>query len=163
MSTIIENRNRTASSGSHTAARGDVLPSAARVSAALAVLRGVVGTVFVAHGAQKLFVFGFGGVIGAFEGMGVPLAGITGPAVAMLELFGGLALIAGVFTRTTALGLAGIMLGAMALVHFPAGFFLPNGMEFTLTLFGGVMALALAGPGVFSLEAVIARRRSYNG
>ncbi len=161
MSTIIEDQNRTTAgtSDSRTAAHDHVLPSAARVSAALAVLRGIVGTVFVAHGAQKLFVFGFGGVIGAFEGMGVPLAGIAGPTVALLEFFGGLALIAGLFTRYVALGLAAVMLGAMALVHFPAGFFLPNGAEFTLTLFGGVLALALAGPGTFSLEAVIAERR----
>lgn len=161
MSTITENQNRTAAgtSGNRTAAHGDVLPSATRVSAALAVLRGIVGTVFVAHGAQKLFVFGFGGVIGAFEGMGVPLAGVAGPAVALLEFVGGLALIAGLFTRYAAVGLGATMIGAMALVHFPAGFFMPNGMEFTLTLFGGVLALAVAGPGTFSLEAVVAERR----
>lgn len=156
MSTITENRNTTTTSST---AHGDILPSASRVSAALAVLRGIVGVVFAAHGAQKLFVFGFGGVIGAFEGMGVPLAGIAGPTVALLEFFGGLALIAGLFTRYVALGLAAVMLGAMALVHFPAGFFLPNGAEFTLTLFGGVLALALAGPGTFSLDSVIAERR----
>lgn len=156
MSTITENRNTTTTSST---GQSDILPSATRVSAALAVLRGIVGVVFAAHGAQKLFVFGFGGVIGAFEGMGVPLAGIAGPTVALMEFFGGLALIAGLFTRYVALGLAAVMLGAMALVHFPAGFFLPNGAEFTLTLFGGVLALALAGPGTFSLEAVIAERR----
>ena len=156
MSTITENRTTTTTSST---GHSDILPSANRVSAALAVLRGIVGVVFAAHGAQKLFVFGFGGVIGAFEGMGVPLAGIAGPAVALLEFFGGLALIAGLFTRYVALGLAAVMLGAMALVHFPAGFFLPNGAEFTLTLFGGVLALAVAGPGTFSLDSVIAERR----
>jgi uncharacterized membrane protein YphA (DoxX/SURF4 family) len=72
-----------------------ILPSEARVNAGLAALRAVVGTVFLAHGAQKLFVFGLSGVAGAFSGMGGPLAGIAGPAVTFLEFFGGLALLLG--------------------------------------------------------------------
>lgn len=130
-----------------------------RLDAALAVLRVIVGTVFVAHGAQKLFVFGLGGVIGAFEGMGVPFAGIAGPAVAFIELFAGLALIAGLFTRVAASAVAGVMLGAAVLVHAPAGFFLPNGAEFVLTLFGVAVALVLAGPGSFSADGILAHRR----
>jgi putative oxidoreductase len=50
------------------------------------------------------------------------------------------------------------MLGALILVHLPAGFFLPNGIEFVLALFGGAAALALTGPGVFSIDAVLGRR-----
>lgn len=137
-----------------------VVPTTARLNAALAALRLIVGTVFLAHGAQKIFVFGFGGVTGAFEGMGIPFAGVAGPAVALVELLGGLALIAGLFTRLAATGLAITMLGATVMVHLGAGFFLPNGYEFTLTLFGAAVALALAGPGAFSLDAAIARRGS---
>lgn len=165
MTAIVQNRNldRTAATGqgslSRTAAEG-LLPSAARLSAALAVLRVIVGTVFLAHGAQKVFVYGFAGVIGAFEGMGLPFAGIVGPAVALLEFFGGLALIAGLFTRLAALGLAITMLGAMVLVHLPGGFFLPEGVEFALTLFGAAVTLALTGPGAISLDAAVARRRA---
>jgi len=130
-----------------------------RVSAALAVLRVIVGIIFVAHGAQKLFTYGLAGVSGSFAGMGIPLPGITGPAVAFLEFFGGIALILGLLTRLTALGLAINMLGAIFMVHLAAGFFLPQGYEFALALFGGSVALALAGAGEYSVDAVLARRR----
>jgi putative oxidoreductase len=163
MTTMTQNQNRTATGDDRLRrgfTSGFALPSAGRISAALAVLRVIIGAVFVAHGAQKLFVFGFAGVTGAFEGMGVPLAGIAGPVVALLEFFGGLALIAGLFTRLTAVALGGVMLGALVLVHIPAGFFLPNGMEFVLALFGAVVAIALTGPGAFSLDAGLARRRA---
>jgi putative oxidoreductase len=131
-----------------------------QVNAGLAILRGVVGVVFVAHGAQKLFVYGLPGVTGAFEGMGVPMAGLVGPVVAFLEFAGGLALIAGLLTRVAAAGLAATMLGAMVLVHLPAGFFLPNGVEFVLTLFGAALVLAVTGAGAWSVDARIARSGS---
>lgn len=129
-------------------------------NAGLTALRVVLGMVFVAHGAQKLFVYGLDGVTAGFAGMGVPLAAIAGPAVAFIEFLGGLALILGLFTRTAAIGVAAVMLGAMVLVHLPAGFFAPNGVEFALTLFAGAVALALTGPGAYSLDAVRARARS---
>ena len=130
-----------------------------RFDAAIAVLRVAIGTVFTAHGAQKLFVYSFAGVTGAFGQMGVPLPGVTGPAVALLEFFGGIALLVGLGTRLAAAGLAVNMLGAMALVHVAAGFFLPGGVEFTLTLFAASLALALAGPGAFSMDAMLGRKR----
>ena len=124
----------------------------------LAVLRIVVGLVFAVHGGQKLFVYGFEGVTGAFTQMGIPMAAVAGPAVALLEFFGGIALIVGLLTRFAGLGLAINMLGAILFVHLKAGFFLPNGYEFVLTLFAAAASLAVAGAGRYSVDALIAAR-----
>lgn len=129
------------------------------ISVALAVLRLVVGGIVLAHGAQKLFVFGLRGVSEAFGQMGAPMPGILGPVVTMVELLGGLALIVGLRTRLAAAGIALDMLGAIVIVHLPASFFLPDGIEFVLSLLGASLALAIAGPGAWSLDAVLRRLR----
>ena len=131
-----------------------------RFDSALAILRVIAGSIFIAHGAQKLFVFGFAGVSGAFGQMGIPLPGLMGPFIALLEFFGGIALVIGLLTRLASLGLTFNMLGAIAMVHLKAGFFNPAGIEFPLALVGMNLALVFAGAGGFSLDAVIATRRA---
>src|SRR5690606_13479374 len=48
-----------------------------RGAVGLAVLRVVLGIVFAAHGAQKVFVMGIPGLAESFAAVGVPLAGIA--------------------------------------------------------------------------------------
>ena len=131
-----------------------------RTQTALTMLRVVVGAIFVAHGAQKLFVFGLAGVSGMFGQIGIPLPEVTGPLVALLEFFGGLALVAGLLTRWAALGLAINMLGATLLVHAKGGFFMPSGIEITLALGAASLAFAVMGAGEYSLDKLLARRRA---
>lgn len=130
-----------------------------RLDAGLTVLRAVVGTIFIAHGAQKLFVFGFAGIAGAFGQMGVPFPGVTGPMVALVEFFGGMALLVGLLTRLAGLGLTLTMAGAILLVHLKGGFWSPNGFEFPLALAAASLAVALTGAGRFSLDGALAKHR----
>lgn len=135
-------------------------PSQRQVNIGLAILRVVVGAIFVAHGGQKIFVFGFDGVAGAFGQMGIPMAGILGPFVALVEFFGGLALITGLLTRVASLGLLSTMAVAILQVHLKNGFFAPTGVEFPLALLGSTALITLSGAGRFSIDALISGRKS---
>jgi putative oxidoreductase len=137
-----------------------VSPRARNIDAGLAILRIIVGIVFFVHGYQKVFQFGFGGVTGFFAKAGIPLPGVSGPFIALLELLGGLALILGVATRVVAALFVVEMLVAILLVHLKAGFFAPMGFEYPLTLCLASLALALAGPGAYSVDGTIAGRRA---
>ncbi len=123
---------------------------------ALAVLRVVVGFTFLMHGWQKLFELGFAGTMEMFVQMSVPLPGLTGPLVSVVELVGGALLLIGLATRLAAIVLAIDMLVAVLLVHLAGGFFVPYGVELVLLLLAGAVALVLGGPGAFALDRLLA-------
>lgn len=123
------------------------------------ILRLVVGGVFAMHGAQKVFDFTVPGTVSSFDAMGVPLAPAVAPAIALLELVGGALLILGVLSRIVAALLAIDMLGAIALVHAPAGFWVDaGGWEFVAVLAAASAALALTGPGRFAVGEFLSRK-----
>ncbi|MBW1639888.1 MULTISPECIES: DoxX family protein [Microbacterium] len=127
-------------------------------SIGLLILRVVVGAIFAVHGAQKVFEFTLPGTAQAFAGMGAPLPEFTGPAIALIELVGGILLILGVLTRPAAVLLAADMVGAIFLVHLPAGFWVSEGgYEFVAVLGAAALALAFTGAGRISLDRVVMR------
>jgi len=130
-------------------------PSPRQLSSGLAALRLAIAAIFINHGRQKLFVYGFAGVTGAFTHMGVPMPGLMGPFIGLLEFFGGIALAIGFLTRLFALGFVFDMLAAILLVQLKKGF---SGYEFEFLLLGSSLALVLAGAGGFSVDALLARR-----
>ena len=132
----------------------------AHPSMALLILRLALGAVLIAHGAQKLFVFGFAGTSASFAQMGVPFAEIAGPLVGMVELAGGVAVVLGVATRLASVLVAVDMLVALLLVHLPFGIFVAEqGFELVLVLGASAIVLALSGAGRYSIDAAIAARR----
>jgi len=121
----------------------------------LALLRVTVGIVFMAHGYQKFFQYGLGGVTGAFSGMGIPLPEIAAPMVATIELVGGGLLVLGLFHRVAAALLVGVMVGAIVFAKLSGGFFAPAGIEFELTLGVAALCIALAGGGTMTADSMI--------
>ncbi len=124
----------------------------------ITVLRVVVGIVFLAHGGQKLFVWGFGGVAGFLGQVGIPAPMLAAVVVTLVELLGGLAILLGLFARWAAIPLAINMAVAILTVHLRAGFFLPNGYEFALTLLAANVGLILLGSGEASLDSLLGKR-----
>jgi putative oxidoreductase len=122
--------------------------------AALGVLRIGAGLLFMQHGAQKLF-----GVMGGIDGQGqsVALASLMGVA-GVLEFFGGLLIVLGLFTRPVAFLLAGEMVVAFFKAHAPRGGFpLENGGELALLYMLVWVALVVFGAGAFSIDNMRAK------
>ena len=120
------------------------------VDVSLLLVRIVVGVIFAAHGAQKLF--------GAFGGMGLAKTvemmggGVLPYLVTIGEFFGGIGLIFGFLSRFSAASLIVIMVGAIAMVHGKNGFFSSSGgFEYNLALIGLLIPILLCGPGAFSI------------
>lgn len=118
------------------------------VDFSLLIVRVIVGTIFAAHGAQKVF--------GAFDGPGLAavaeMMGPVGYLVAVGECFGGVGLIFGFLSRFSAAANIVIMLGAIAMVHGKNGFFQSaNGFEYNLALIGLLAPILIAGPGRYAV------------
>lgn len=135
--------------------------TATRTDAALLLLRLAFGGTLIAHGTQKLVAYTVPGVAGMFSGLGIPLAEIAAPAVTAIELLGGIAIVLGIGTRVAGVLVAGAMLGAAWFAHAGSGFFASDGgMELVLLIAAAVLALALTGPGRFSLHGIALRGRA---
>jgi putative oxidoreductase len=118
----------------------------------------MVGVVFLMHGGQKLFVWGFHGV-GQFLGqVGVPFPAFFAVVVPLLEFVGGAALVLGLLTRWIAVLLAIDMLVAVLAVKLKGGFFAPSGFELELMLLVASLSLALTGAGAASLDARLRKK-----
>ena len=134
------------------------LPTAFR-DPALLVARLLLGSVFIAHGWQKLFTNGMAATTAGFEGMGVPLPAVSAWAAALIELAGGAALLLGAGTAVAGLLLVADMLGAYLLVHAGNGVFVDaGGFELVAALGAGALTLAAVGRGRFSVDALTTGR-----
>jgi putative oxidoreductase len=109
--------------------------------------------VFFIHGWQKLTAFGFAGTAGFLSSIGVPFPEVNAVAIITVELVGGLLFALGAGTRIVGTLLAFSMMVAFATVHAANGFFLPDGYEFVMTLALASVALVIAGPGRYSIDA----------
>ena len=124
---------------------------------ALNLLRIMTGFLFFPHGAQKLFALfgGFGGQPGATA----PLLSLMGVA-GVLEFFGGLLVMCGLFTRPVAFILSGLMAAAYFMGHFPQGVWpLLNGGELAALYSFVFLFLAASGGGAFSIDGMLVKRR----
>ena len=123
---------------------------------ALAVLRIVTALAFMAHGTQKMFGF----PASQMGGGGFVLFSLMGLA-AVLEVFGGLAILAGFLTRPVAFVLAGEMAYAYWLMHVPmGGNIIPvaNGGDAAVLFCFVFLYLVFAGPGAWSADGLRAAK-----
>jgi putative oxidoreductase len=112
---------------------------------ALAVLRIVTALLFIEHGTQKLFGFPPSDMAGGASGL-MLVAGI-------LEVFGGVLVLIGLFTRPVAFVLSGMMAVAYFMAHAPQSFFPVINQGDAAILFCFVfLYLAFAGPGAWSID-----------
>jgi putative oxidoreductase len=116
----------------------------------LSVLRIVAGFLMIWHGNQKLFGYPISLPPGA-EGALVTTAGI-------IELFGGLLILIGLFTRPVAFLISGLMAAAYFLAHAPSGFLpIVNQGELAAIYSFLYLYFAFAGGGAWSLDTLLSR------
>jgi putative oxidoreductase len=146
---------------------GDVHSNWRVVDGAALLMRGVLGVVFVAHGAQKLFGwFGGGGIDGTagfFTSINIPAPRFFAVVAGLTEFFGGLLLVVGLLTVAAALALIVDMVLAIATFTHSHGFFVESpdgGWELDFVLIGLLGALALIGAGTWSIDRAVGLART---
>lgn len=114
------------------------------------MLRIVTPLLFIEHGTAKLFGFPAMPGAGAAGGSLPPLILIA----ALLEVFGGLAILVGFFTRPVAFILSGMMAVAYWMAHVPKGGFFPltNGGDAAVLFCFIFLYLVFAGAGAWSID-----------
>jgi putative oxidoreductase len=121
----------------------------------LSVLRIVAAFLFIAHGAQKLFGFF------ATPGAAAPPAFSQMWVGGVLEFFGGVSLLVGLFTRPVAFILSGMMAIGYFQMHAPAGFWpLQNKGEMAVLYSFIFLFLSVAGGGAWSVDRLLRRDSS---
>lgn len=125
------------------------------VNFALLLLRVVVGVTLAAHGWNK-FRGGLDGVASWFDGMGMRPGRLHARLAASGEVLAGLFLAAGLLTSFAALGFVGLMTVAAVTVHIEHGFFiLDEGWEYVFVLAVVAVAIAMLGPGEWSIDEAL--------
>jgi putative oxidoreductase len=127
------------------------------MEAGFLLIRVVLGAIMASHGAQKLFGWfggpGLAGTEGWLESMGFKPARLHAVVVGLAEFGGGALLALGLLTPLGAAAVAGVMLVAIATVHWSNGFFNSSGgYEFNLLIAATAIALAITGPGEISID-----------
>ena len=119
------------------------------VDLGLLIVRIGLAVVFIAHGCSK--IDDMSGTISFFGGV-LNLSPIWAYIVTYTELFGGIAMILGIFTQWAGILLAITMVIAIYLVKLSKGFL--GGYEFDLMLFLGAIAIVLSGPGRYTVMSL---------
>lgn len=126
----------------------------------LLLARVVLGTLMAAHGSQKLFGwfggYGINGTGGYFESLGFRPGRLFAAAAGLAEFGGGLLLALGLLGPLGSALIIATMVVAAVTVHLQHGLFaMTNGVEVPLLYATGAFALALTGPGAYSLDAAL--------
>ena len=138
-----------------------VASSPALADLALLVGRVAIGVCFVVHGLGKLGLVGTGnmaGFVAWLRELGVPHAAVQARMAMLSEITGGSLLALGLFMRPACLLLVFTMIVAGRIGHRGAGYLITNnppGAEYTINLAVVCACFGLAGPGAFSLDALL--------